>query len=74
MAGGKKKPSPDPSRRSTAKTEEMRKLIHSFCGKFKLKPGEKSVVQELIEERREEKELEDAGFAQLSRRKSKSTG
>jgi len=74
MAGRKKKPSPDPSRRSTAKTEEMRKHINSFCGIFKLKPGEKSVVQELIEERRAEKELEDAGFARFSRKKSKSTG
>ena len=37
---------------------EMRKHIHSFCGIFKQKPGEKSVVQELIEERRAEKEKE----------------
>jgi len=33
--------------------------IDSFCGIFKQKPGEKSVVQELIEERRAEKEKED---------------
>jgi AbrB family looped-hinge helix DNA binding protein len=36
-----------------------KKYISSFCGIFKLKPGEKSVVQELIEERRAEKEKED---------------
>lgn len=33
--------------------------INSFCGIFKQKPGEKSVVQELIEERRAEKARED---------------
>jgi AbrB family looped-hinge helix DNA binding protein len=31
-----------------------REYINSFCGVFKKKPGEKSVVQELIEERRAE--------------------
>ena len=36
-----------------------REYIDSFCGIFKLKPGEKSVVQELLEERRTEKEKED---------------
>ncbi len=36
-----------------------REYINSFCGIFKQKPGEKSVVQELIEERRAEKEKED---------------
>ena len=36
-----------------------RQYIDSFCGIFKQKPGEKSVVQELIEERRSEKEKED---------------
>ena len=36
-----------------------REYIDSFCGIFKQKPGEKSVVQELIEERRAEKEKED---------------
>jgi AbrB family looped-hinge helix DNA binding protein len=29
-----------------------REYISSFCGIFKLKPGEKSVVQELLAERR----------------------
>jgi AbrB family looped-hinge helix DNA binding protein len=36
-----------------------REYIDSFCGLFKLKPGEKSVVQELLEERRAEKDKED---------------
>ena len=36
-----------------------REYINSFCGIFKQKPGEKSVVQELLEERRAEKEKED---------------
>jgi AbrB family looped-hinge helix DNA binding protein len=36
-----------------------REYIDSFCGLFKLKPGEKSVVQELLEERRAEKNKED---------------
>jgi len=36
----------------------MRKRIHAYCGIFKLKPGEKSVVQELLDERRAEKEKE----------------
>jgi AbrB family looped-hinge helix DNA binding protein len=35
-----------------------REYIDSFCGIFKLKPGEKSVVQELLEERRVEREKE----------------
>ena len=33
--------------------------IDSFCGVFKLKPGEKSVVQEHLEERRAEREKEN---------------
>jgi bifunctional DNA-binding transcriptional regulator/antitoxin component of YhaV-PrlF toxin-antitoxin module len=36
-----------------------REYISSFCGIFKQKPGEKSVVQELLEERRAEKKKED---------------
>jgi AbrB family looped-hinge helix DNA binding protein len=36
-----------------------REYIDSFCGVFKQKPGEKSVVQELLEERRVEKAKED---------------
>lgn len=35
-----------------------KEYINSFCGVFKQKPGEKSVVQELIEERRAEKAKE----------------
>ena len=36
-----------------------REYINSFCGIFKQKPGEKSVVQELLDDRRAEKEKED---------------
>ena len=36
-----------------------REYISSFCGIFKLKPGEKSVVQELLEERRAERDREN---------------
>ena len=36
-----------------------KEYINSFCGVFRQKPGEKSVVQELIEERRAEKAKED---------------
>jgi hypothetical protein len=48
---------------------EMRKWIDSFCGIFKLKPGEKSVVQEHLEERRAERDRENRWEP-----KSKSTG
>ena len=33
--------------------------IDSFCGVFKLKPGEKSVVREHLEERRAEREKDN---------------
>jgi AbrB family looped-hinge helix DNA binding protein len=33
--------------------------INSFCGVFKLKPGEKSAVQEHLEERRAERDQEN---------------
>jgi AbrB family looped-hinge helix DNA binding protein len=36
-----------------------REYIRSFRGMFKLKPGEKSVVQEHLEERRAEREKEN---------------
>ncbi len=36
-----------------------KEYINSFCGIFKQKPGEKSIVQGLLEERRAEKEKED---------------
>jgi AbrB family looped-hinge helix DNA binding protein len=36
-----------------------REYIDSFCGIFKLKPGEKSVVQEHLEERRAERDKEN---------------
>jgi hypothetical protein len=49
------------NRKKITKTQ-MRKHISSFRGIFKRKAGEKSVVQELIEERRAEKEKEDREF------------
>jgi hypothetical protein len=49
MAGRKKKLSP----------KRLDEFIRSIQAKFKLKPGEKSAVQELIEERRAEKIKED---------------
>ena len=36
-----------------------REYIESFCGIFKLKPGEKSAVQELLEERATDRARED---------------
>jgi AbrB family looped-hinge helix DNA binding protein len=36
-----------------------REYIDSFCGVFKLKPGEKSVVQEHLKERRKERDWEN---------------
>ena len=36
-----------------------REYISSFCGIFKQKPGEKSVVQELLEERRAARDREN---------------
>jgi len=46
---------------------QMRRHINSFCGIFKQKPGEKSVVQELIEERRAEKKKEDREFKSVGK-------
>ena len=47
------------NRKKRVPPEQMRKHLRSFCGIFKQKPGEKSVVQELIEERRAEKAKEN---------------
>ena len=41
---------------SRKQLDKITRDIQSFC---RLKPGEKSVVQELLEERRAEKEKED---------------
>jgi len=49
--------------------EEIHKRIDAFCGIFKLKPGEESVVQEHLEERRAERDREHRWET-----KSKSTG
>jgi hypothetical protein len=51
-----------PPEEETVSPVEMRKHIHSFCGIFKQKPGEKSVVQEHLDERRAEKEKEGREF------------
>jgi hypothetical protein len=56
MASRKKKPSP----------AEMRKLIHSFRGKFKLNTGGKSFSQWWSDYKREEKELEERKFQRLA--------
>ena len=37
-----------------------REYICGFCGIFKQKPGEKSIVQELLEERRAERDRENS--------------
>ena len=47
------------AKRKKISKAKMQKTISAFCGIFKQKPGEKSVVQELLEERRAEKEKED---------------
>ncbi len=44
----------------------MRKLIHSFRGKFKLKTGGKSFSQWWADYKREEKELEERKFQGLA--------
>ena len=62
----RRKMAPDTSRRSVAKTEEMRKLIHSFRGKFKLNTGGKSFSQWWADFKREEKELEERKFQRLA--------
>ena len=40
-----------------------REFIDSFCGVFKLKPGEKSAVQEHLEDRATERAREDRELA-----------
>ena len=45
---------------------EMRKLIHSFRGRFKLNTGGKSFSQWWSEYKREEKELEERKFQRLA--------
>jgi hypothetical protein len=45
--------------RKKVSREEMQKRIKAFCGVFKLKVWEKSVVQEHLEERRAEREKEN---------------
>jgi hypothetical protein len=40
-----------------------REFIDSFCGLFKAKPGEKSAVQELLDDRTKERAREDRKVA-----------
>jgi hypothetical protein len=56
-------------RKKKLSPEQMLELIRSIQAKFKQKPGEKSVVQELLEERRAERDRENHWEL-----KSKSTG
>ena len=45
-----------------------KEFINSFCGIFKLKPGEKSAVQELLEDRAAERAREDRESAEDRRK------
>jgi len=65
MVSRKKKLSPDLSRRNQMKAEEMRKLVHSFRGKFKI-PGDKPFAEWMAELNREEKKLEERKFQRLA--------
>ena len=62
----RKKMAPDTSRRNQMKAEEMRKLVHSFRGKFKLNTGGKSFNQWWADYKREEKELEERKFQRFA--------
>ncbi len=55
-----------PRRKKKVSPEEMRKLIHSFRGKFKMKPGEKPFAEWWADYKREEKELEERKFQRLA--------
>jgi hypothetical protein len=61
----RKKLSPALSRRSIAKTKEMRKRIHALRGSFKT-PGDKPFAEWMAELNREEKELEERKFQRLA--------
>lgn len=45
-----------------------KEFINSFCGIFKSKPGEKSAVQELLEDRAAERAREDCEMAEDRRK------
>ena len=55
-----------PRRKKKLAPEEMRKLIHSFRGKYKLNTGGKSFSQWMAELNREEKELEERRCQRLA--------
>ena len=48
------------------KTEEMRKLIHSFRGKYRLNTGGKPFSEWWADHKREEKELEERRSRRLA--------
>jgi hypothetical protein len=53
-------------RRKKMSPAEMRKLIHSFRGSLKRKPGDKPFAEEWAENKRTEKELEERKFQRLA--------
>jgi hypothetical protein len=55
-----------PRRNKKLSPDEMRKLIHSLRGKFKLDTGGKSFSQWWADYKREEKELEEQKFQRLA--------
>lgn len=66
MAGRTRRVEAVRRRKKKLSPEKVHELIHSMRGCLKRKPGEKSLVQELIEKRRAEKELEDRKFQRLA--------
>jgi hypothetical protein len=55
-----------PRRKKKLSPEEMRKLIHSFRGKYKPNTGGKSFSQWWADYKREERELEERKFRRLA--------
>ncbi len=55
-----------PRRKKKLSPAEMRKLIHSFRGKFKLNTDGKPFAEWWAEYKREEKELEERKFQRLA--------
>jgi hypothetical protein len=54
------------ARRKKLSPEEMRKLIHSFRGKYKSKLGDKPFAEDWAEYKRTERELEERKFQRLA--------
>jgi hypothetical protein len=53
------------------KPHANRASIRSFHGIFKLEPGEKSATQELLDDRAEDKRLEEAKWERFENRRLK---